>query len=32
MWLTGKLAPDDKTIANFRKDKRLHLVANCANL
>ena len=21
MWLTGRLAPDFKTIANFRKDK-----------
>jgi transposase len=30
MWLTGKLAPDHKTIANFRKDHGLAIQAACA--
>jgi transposase len=31
MWLTGKLAPDHKTIANFRRDKGLAIQAACAH-
>jgi len=31
MWLTGKLAPDHKTIANFRKDNGLAIQAACAH-
>jgi hypothetical protein len=31
MWLTGKLAPDHKTIANFRKDHGLAIQAVCAH-
>lgn len=30
MWLTGKLAPDHKTIANFRKDHGPAIQAACA--
>lgn len=30
MWLTGRLAPDFKTIANFRKDKTGRPSAPCA--
>jgi transposase len=30
MWLTGKLAPDHKTIANFRKDHGRAIQAACA--
>jgi transposase len=30
MWLTGKLAPDHKTIANFRKDHGSAIQAACA--
>lgn len=30
MWLTGKLAPDHKTIANFRKDNSLAIQAACS--
>lgn len=30
MWLTGKLAPDHKTIANFRRDHGLAIQAACA--
>jgi len=30
MWLTGKLAPDHKTIANFRKDNGLAIQAACS--
>jgi transposase len=30
MWLTGKLAPDHKTIANFRRDQGLAIQAACA--
>ena len=30
MWLTGKLAPDHKTIANFRKDHGLAIQAACS--
>jgi len=30
MWLTGKLAPDHKTIANFRKDHGLAIQGACA--
>ena len=32
MWLTGKLAPDHKTIANFRKDHGPAIQAACAHL
>src|ERR1700739_1013938 len=31
MWLTGKLAPDHKTIANFRKDHGSAIQAACAH-
>lgn len=31
MWLTGKLAPDHKTIANFRKDNGEAIQAACAH-
>lgn len=31
MWLTGKLAPDHKTIANFRKDHGAAIQAACAH-
>ncbi len=31
MWLTGKLAPDHKTIANFRKDHGPAIQAACAH-
>ncbi|MDB5447777.1 MAG: hypothetical protein JWQ97_3094 [Phenylobacterium sp.] len=31
MWLTGKLAPDPKTIANFRKDHGPAIQAACAH-
>ncbi|MBJ7410254.1 MAG: IS1182 family transposase [Phenylobacterium sp.] len=31
MWLTGKLAPDHKTIANFRKDNGEAIHAACAH-
>jgi transposase len=31
MWLTGKLAPDHKTIANFRKDNGAAIQAACAH-
>ena len=31
LWLTGKLAPDHKTIANFRKDNGLAIQAACAH-
>jgi transposase len=31
MWLTGKLAPDHKTIANFRKDNGPAIQAACAH-
>src|SRR5215204_3283976 len=31
MWLTGKLAPDHKTIANFRKDNGPAVQAACAH-
>jgi transposase len=31
MWLTGKLAPDHKTIANFRKDNGSAIQAACAH-
>jgi transposase len=31
MWLTGKLAPDHKTIANFRKDNGPSIQAACAH-
>jgi len=31
MWLTGKLAPDHKTIANFRKDNASAIQAACAH-
>lgn len=31
MWLTGRLAPDHKTIANFRKDNGLAIQAACAH-
>jgi transposase len=31
MWLTGKLAPDHKTIANFRKDHGPAIQAVCAH-
>jgi transposase len=31
MWLTGKLAPDHKTIANFRKDNGLAIQAACTH-
>jgi transposase len=31
MWLTGKLAPDHKTIANFRKDNGEAIQASCAH-
>ena len=31
MWLTGKLAPDHKTIANFRRDNGLAIQAACAH-
>lgn len=31
MWLTGKLAPDHKTIANFRKDSGEAIQAACAH-
>jgi transposase len=31
MWLTGKLAPDHKTIANFRKDHGPPIQAACAH-
>lgn len=30
MWLLGRLAPDHKTIANFRRDNAAALVATCA--
>ena len=30
MWLTGKLAPDHKTIANFRKDNGPAIQASCS--
>ena len=30
MWLLGRLAPDHKTIANFRRDNTAALVAACA--
>ena len=30
MWLTGKLVPDHKTIANFRKDHGVAIQAACA--
>ena len=30
MWLTGRLAPDHKTIANFRKDNGLAIQGACA--
>jgi transposase len=30
MWLTGKLAPDHKTIANFRKDNGVAIQAACS--
>lgn len=30
MWLTGKLSPDHKTIANFRKDHGLAIQGACA--
>src|ERR1700730_10111150 len=30
MWLTGKLVPDHKTIASFRKDHGVALQAACA--
>jgi transposase len=30
MWLTGKLAPDHKTIANFRKDNGAAIQAACS--
>jgi transposase len=30
MWLTGKLAPDHKTIANFRRDNGPAIQATCA--
>jgi len=30
MWLTGRLAPDHKTIANFRKDHGLAIQAACS--
>jgi len=32
MWLTGKLAPDHKTIANFRRDNGPAIQAACAHL
>jgi transposase len=31
MWLTGKLAPDHKTVANFRKDHGAAIQAACAH-
>jgi len=31
IWLLGRLAPDHKTIANFRKDKGLVLRKFCAS-
>jgi transposase len=31
MWLTGKLAPDHKTIANFRRDHGAAIQASCAH-
>jgi transposase len=31
MWLTGKLAPDHKTIANFRRDHGRAIQAACAH-
>ena len=31
MWLTGRLAPDHKTIANFRRDNGLAIQAACAH-
>src|SRR5271156_4906812 len=31
MWLTGKLAPDHKTIANFRRDNGAAIQAACAH-
>jgi transposase len=31
MWLTGKLAPDHKTVANFRKDNGPAIQAACAH-
>ncbi len=31
MWLTGKLVPDHKTIANFRKDNGPAMHATCAH-
>ena len=31
MWLTGKLSPDHKTIANFRKDNGPAIQAACAH-
>ena len=31
MWLTGKLAPDHKTIANFRRDHGAAIQAACAH-
>jgi transposase len=31
MWLTGKLAPDHKTIANFRRDHGPAIQASCAH-
>jgi transposase len=31
MWLTGKLAPDHKTIANFRRDNGSAIQAACAH-
>src|SRR5260221_6252192 len=31
MWLTGKLAPDHKTIANFRRDTGPSIEASCAH-
>jgi transposase len=30
MWLLGRLAPDHKTISNFRHDNKMALVAACA--
>ncbi len=30
MWLTGKLAPDHKTIANFRRDNGPAIQAACS--
>ena len=32
MWLTGRLAPDFKTIANFRKDNRPAITAVCGRV